>query len=90
MGGGSGGGFTNADGETLPEALSGTAIDWDGATACPATGGAPCDLSAYVLADLGHFDSHDEHVPRHGQTLCGTGRPVAEPFPGRRSAGAKA
>src|SRR5262245_11148312 len=53
---GPGGGFTNAGAETLFEALSRTAIDWDGVTLCPADGAA-CDLSAHVLADLGHFDS---------------------------------
>ncbi|WP_406437635.1 transglutaminase domain-containing protein [Streptomyces sp. NBC_01613] len=84
---GHGGGFTNAGAETLFEALSRTAIDWDGVTLCPAAG-APCDLSAHVLADLGHFDSRDELFARHGQTLCRTARLLAEPVLGRRSAGA--
>ncbi|MCX4572813.1 transglutaminase domain-containing protein [Streptomyces sp. NBC_01571] len=83
---GHGGGFTNAGAETLFEALSRTAVDWDGATACPATGPA-CDLSAYVLADLGHFDSRDELFARHGQTLCPMARVLAEPVLGRRPAG---
>ena len=61
---GHGGGFTNAGTETLFEALSRTAIDWDGMTTCPADGTA-CDLSAHVLADLGHFDSRDELFARH-------------------------
>ncbi|MCD9875966.1 transglutaminase domain-containing protein [Streptomyces guryensis] len=82
---GHGGGFTNAGAETLFEALSRTAIDWDGVTLCPADGGA-CDLSAYVLADLGHFDSRDELFARHGQTLCRTARVLAEPVLGRRRA----
>jgi transglutaminase-like putative cysteine protease len=82
----SGAGFTNADAETLFEALSRTAIDWDGTTACPATG-ATCDLSAHVLDDLGRFDSRDALFARHGQTLCGTARLLAEPVMGRRSAG---
>ncbi|MEU2055886.1 transglutaminase domain-containing protein [Streptomyces bungoensis] len=81
-----GGGFTNTGAETLFEALSRTAVDWDGATACPATG-ASCDLSAHVLADLGHFDSRDELFARHGQTLRATARLLAEPVLGRRSAG---
>ncbi|MEU1406677.1 transglutaminase domain-containing protein [Streptomyces sp. NPDC005728] len=85
---GHGGGFTNAGAETLFEALSRTAIDWDGATVCPAAGAAACDLSAHVLADLGHFDSRDELFARHGQTLCGMARLLAEPVLGRRSAGA--
>lgn len=85
------GGFTNAGAETLFEALSRTAVDWDGATACgaDASGAASCDLSAHVLKDLGHFDSRDEFFARHGQTLCGPARWVAEPVLGRRSAGAR-
>ncbi|MEV0170343.1 transglutaminase domain-containing protein [Streptomyces sp. NPDC050803] len=83
-----GGGFTNSGTETLFEALSRTAIDWDGTTACPSDGAA-CDLSAHVLADLGHFDSRDELFARHGQTLCGMARLLAEPVLGRRSAGAR-
>ncbi|MYW68599.1 transglutaminase domain-containing protein [Streptomyces sp. SID8379] len=81
-----GGGFTNAGPETLFEALSRTAVDWDGAAPCSASAGA-CDLSAYVLTDLGHFDSRDDLFDRHGQTLCATARLVAEPVLGRRAAG---
>ncbi|MFF4576716.1 transglutaminase domain-containing protein [Streptomyces sp. NPDC001410] len=84
---GSNGGFTNAGAETLFDALSRTAIDWDGTTVCPAAGAA-CDLSAYVLADLGHFDSRDELFAQHGQTLCGMARLLAEPILSRRSASA--
>ncbi|MFG1808495.1 transglutaminase domain-containing protein [Streptomyces sp. NPDC049040] len=80
-----GGGFTNAGPETLFEALSRTSVDWDGTAACPA--GGPCDLSAYLLADLGYFDSRDELFGRHGQTLCGPARLLAEPVLGRRAAG---
>ncbi|MFE1415230.1 transglutaminase domain-containing protein [Streptomyces sp. NPDC058746] len=83
-----GGGFTNAGPETLFEAISRTAIDWDGATTLCPTGGAPCDLSAYVLTDLGHFDSRDALFARHGQTLCPLARTVAEPILGRHAAGA--
>ena len=81
-----GGGFTNSSAETLFEALSRTALDWDGTTLCPASGAA-CDLSAYVLADLGRFGSRDELFARYGQTLCRTARLLAEPVLGRRSAG---
>ncbi|MEW2586816.1 transglutaminase domain-containing protein [Streptomyces virginiae] len=93
-----GGGFTNAGSETLFEALSRTAIDWDAApTACPSAGpgadagadrgaGAACDLSAYVLTDLGHYASRDELFARHGQTLCGLARLMADPVLGRRGA----
>ncbi|GHI86781.1 transglutaminase domain-containing protein [Streptomyces xanthophaeus] len=102
---GPGEGFTNAGAETLFEALSRTAIDWDAAPACPASGaasgpdadtgagagagaGPACDLSAYVLTDLGHYDSRDELFARHGQTLCPMARLLAEPVLGRRAAGA--
>lgn len=81
-----GGGFTNAGPETLFEALARTAVDWHGTGACPASD-ASCDLSAYLLTDLGHFDSRDELFTRHGQTLCGTARFLAEPVLGRRGAG---
>ncbi|MGW3141753.1 transglutaminase domain-containing protein [Streptomyces sp. NPDC001139] len=82
-------GFSNAGAETLFDALSRTAIDWDGTTLCPASG-AGCDLSGHVLADLGRFDSRDELFARHGQTLCATARLLAEPVLGRRGAGAAA
>ncbi|MCD0484766.1 transglutaminase-like domain-containing protein [Streptacidiphilus sp. ASG 303] len=81
-----GGGFTNAGAETLFEALSRTAVDWDGAAACPASDGT-CDLSARLLVDLGRFDSRDELFARYGQTLCATARLLAEPVLGRRGAG---
>lgn len=85
-----GGGFTNTGPETLFEALSRTAIDWDGTTLCPTTdAGTACDLSGYVLADLGHFGSRDELFTRHGQTLCRVARLVAEPVLGRHAAGAR-
>lgn len=81
-----GGGFTNAGPETLFEALARTSVDWDGAMACPASDGS-CDLSAYLLGDLGHFDSRDELFAQYGQTLCGPARLLAEPVLGRRAAG---
>ncbi|MGI5479282.1 transglutaminase domain-containing protein [Streptomyces lavendofoliae] len=79
-------GFTNAGPETLFEALSRTSVDWDGATACPASAGS-CDLSAYLLMDLGRFDSRDELFAQYGQTLCRPARLLAEPVLGRRAAG---
>ncbi|MEU2389557.1 transglutaminase domain-containing protein [Streptomyces sp. NPDC007369] len=97
LSGAGGGGFTNAGPETLFEALSRTAIDWDGATTalCPAAattgtaaGPAACDLSSHVLTDLGHFASRDELFTRHGQTLCTMARVLAEPVLGRHAAGA--
>ena len=69
---GVGGGFTNADGETSFDALSRTAIDWDGVTGS-------CDLSATVVDDLGHFGSRDEFSASYGQTLCWPIRTAAEP-----------
>ncbi|MER6366720.1 transglutaminase domain-containing protein [Kitasatospora sp. NPDC001527] len=82
------GGFTNAGPETLFEALSRTNVDWDGpTTTCPASAAAPCDLSAYLLTDLGHFNSRDDLFTRHGQTLCAPARLLAEPILGRRAAG---
>ncbi|WP_037363488.1 transglutaminase domain-containing protein [Amycolatopsis orientalis] len=69
-------GFSNDGGETLFDAVSRTAIDWDGVTC--GTGGA-CDLSATVLADLGRFDSRDELFRRHGQTLSGPVTRLVDP-----------
>ncbi|WP_116204981.1 transglutaminase domain-containing protein [Amycolatopsis circi] len=69
-------GFSNDSGETLFDAVSRTAIDWDGVT-CE-VGGA-CDLSATVLADLGHFDSRDDLFRQHGQTLSGPLTRLADP-----------
>ena len=83
---GSGGdpGFTNADGETLFDALPRTAVDWDGRTSDPGTCSS-CDLSARVLADLGLYDSRDQLFSRRGQTLSWVARIVAEPILGRWS-----
>ncbi|MFF0885364.1 transglutaminase domain-containing protein [Streptomyces sp. NPDC003456] len=103
-----GGGFSNSGSETLFEALSRTALDWDGVTVCPtatitedaATVGTgtgtgervdarTCDLSSYVVADLGRFGSRDELFARYGQTLCPAARVLAEPILGRWAAGAR-
>jgi hypothetical protein len=78
-------GFTNADGETLFDALARGAVDWDGTTSAPGSCSA-CDLSATVLRDLGHFDSRDELFAVHGQTLCWPARTAAEPVLGRWAA----
>jgi hypothetical protein len=80
-------GFTNADGETLFDALARGAVDWDGVTSSPGSCSS-CDLSATVLQDLGRFDSRDELFARHGQTLCWPARTLAEPVLSRWSAGA--
>ncbi|MFF8287609.1 transglutaminase domain-containing protein [Streptomyces sp. NPDC016309] len=62
-------GFTNSGPQTLFEALSSTAVDWDGSV-CGADGCASYDLSAMLRRDLGRFSSRDELFAVHGQTLC--------------------
>ncbi|MFC8677165.1 transglutaminase domain-containing protein [Streptomyces sp. BK205] len=83
--GGGGEGFANKGGETLFDAVARTGVRWD---ACGTESGPVCDLSARVVADLGHFDDRDELFTRHGQTLCWTARTLGEPVLGRWSAGA--
>ncbi|UUU24174.1 transglutaminase domain-containing protein [Streptomyces sp. DSM 40750] len=80
-----GGGFANKGGETLFDAVARTGVQWD---TCGAPHGTACDLSAQVVADLGHFDDRDDLFERHGQTLCWTARTLTEPLLGRWSAGA--
>jgi hypothetical protein len=83
-------GFGN-DGETLFEAVSHVSVDWLGKTrdcggpACSVTHGA--DLSRFVLADAGLFDSRDELFARH-PALARTwrGRAFETVFGGRKSA----
>lgn len=77
--------FTNAGGETLFEALARGAVDWDGA-ASRAHSCSSCDLSPTVLRDLGYFDSRDDVLARHGQTLSRPARLLAEPVLSRWSA----
>ncbi|WP_326579173.1 transglutaminase domain-containing protein [Streptomyces sp. NBC_00481] len=80
-----GGGFANRGGETLFDAIARTGVRWD---TCGTASGSACDLSAQVVADLGHFDDRDDLFERHGQTLCWTARTLTEPVLGRWSAGA--
>jgi transglutaminase-like putative cysteine protease len=80
-------GFTNADGETLFDAVARTAVDWDGATSTPSHCSA-CDLSANVVRDLGRFDSRDDLFRIHGQTLNRVARKLAGLVLDRCSAGA--
>lgn len=82
-------GFSNADGETLFEALGRTAVDWAGETTSSASCSA-CDLSNRVLRDLGRFNSRDDLLSRHGQTICWPARMVGAPVFERWSAGAAA
>ncbi|MGW7434266.1 transglutaminase domain-containing protein [Streptomyces sp. NPDC054861] len=86
-------GFTNRGGQTLFEALSVTAVDWDGEQPAPCTvpgaGDTGCgagDLSAMVRRDLGRFDSRDELFATHGQTLCPVARVAGDTVLSRRSA----
>lgn len=74
-------GFTNA-GETLFDAISTTAVDWDGE--CQ---GGSCDLSATVLADLGRFESREDLFRAHGQTLCWPLTTLADPVLSRWAPG---
>ncbi|MER7112756.1 transglutaminase domain-containing protein [Streptomyces sp. NPDC000229] len=70
-------GFTNSGSQTLFEALSSTAVDWDGsASVCGTDGCAAYDLSAMVRRDLGRFSSRDELFAAHGQTLCPPARVI--------------
>lgn len=83
------GGFANKGGETLFDAIARTGVQWDTCGTAPGTApGTACDLSAQVVAELGHFDDRDELFARHGQTLCRTARTLTEPVLGRWSAGA--
>lgn len=96
--------FTNSGAETLFEAVARTRVTWLSGPSCDAAvpgaadpgaavsgaaapGGA-CDLSSYVLADLGLYDSRDALFATHGQALCRPARTVGEPVLGRWSAGA--
>ncbi|QFQ99625.1 transglutaminase domain-containing protein [Streptomyces phaeolivaceus] len=80
-----GDGFVNKGGETLFDAIARTGVRWD---SCGTASAAACDLSAQVVADLGHFDDRDDLFARRGQTLCRTARTLTEPVLGRWSAGA--
>ncbi len=75
-----GGGFTNAGGETLFDAVARTAVDWDGVTC------SSCDLSGHVLSDLGYFSSRDALFRTHGQTLRLPVRIIADLVMSRRAA----
>src|SRR5262245_26732140 len=78
-------GFANVGEKTLFEAVTTTAVDWSGHTrelsACR-----QCDLSGYVLNDLGVFDARDELFATVGQTLCLPARLLADPVLARHAA----
>ena len=81
--------FTNADGETLFDALARGAVDWDGVTSTPEAC-STCDLSATVLRDLGRFDSRDELFTRYGRDIVLAGKNSADAFLSRWAAGSTA
>jgi hypothetical protein len=81
-------GFNNAERETLFDAISRTAVDWDGVSSKPGQA-STCDLSAIVRDDLGYFSSRDELFDIHGQTLCWLARTVSGPFLSHRNAGTR-
>ncbi|WP_351225751.1 transglutaminase domain-containing protein [Streptomyces sp. NPDC002133] len=78
-------GFTNSGPQTLFEALSSTAVDWDGST-CDSDSCSSFDLSAVVREDLGRFSSRDALFAAHGQTLCPPARIIGGALMGRRAA----
>lgn len=71
--------FTNADGETLFDAVRRAAVSWDG-SADDSGNCWTCDLSAHVRQDFGYFDSRDDLFKRVGQTLHWTARTLADPI----------
>lgn len=79
---GAGRGFSNDTTETLFEAIGRTAVDWHGETRVQAPG---CDLSALVLASLGHFPSRDALFATHGETLRAPVRTLADSLVSRWS-----
>lgn len=78
-------GFTNA-GESLFEAVQHSPVDFLGKTCGLACAPPSCDLSKFVLADEGFFDTRDEAIARFGnlyRTL--RGRAFETFFGGRTS-----
>lgn len=76
-----GGRFANGGIETLFEAAGRCAVDWDGRSSDSAY-----DLSSFVRADHGYFESRDELFARLGQTLCAPLRVVVDPIARRIAA----
>lgn len=77
--------FTNR-GESLFDAVAHTAVDFFGKTKADGSRRAACDLSSFVLADDGFFDTRDEVFLRFGsfqRTLRGRAFEVI--FGGRKS-----
>lgn len=76
-------GFTNADGETLFDAVARSAVDWDGVTS-PAGTCTSCDLTAVVRGDAGYFSDRDALFDAAGQTLSLPALRLADPIMRRR------
>jgi hypothetical protein len=75
-------GYKNSDGETLFDAISRTAVDWDGAC-----GTSSCDLSANVVEELGYYNDRGDLFRERGQTLCWLARKAADPLMSWRRSG---
>ena len=75
--------FTNADGETLFDAVARSAVDWDGVTSSPGSGSS-CDLSAVVRGDAGYFRDRDALFDAPGQPLCPPALVIGDRFMRRR------
>lgn len=76
-------GFTNADGETLFDAVARSAVDWDGVTSTSGTCSS-CDLSAVVRADAGYVSDRDALFDAAGQSLCRPALLLGDPIMRRR------
>jgi hypothetical protein len=77
--------FTNR-GESLFDAVAHTAVDFFGKTKAEGRERSPCDLSSFVLADEGFFDTRDEVFVRFGSfQRTWRGRAFELIFGGRKS-----
>jgi hypothetical protein len=76
-------GFPNKGGETLFDAVARTAVDWEGST------GTICDVSRFVVADLGLFTDRDTLFATHDRRPRRFWRAAAEPVLGHLAAGGR-
>ncbi|MET4614436.1 hypothetical protein ABIC28_005457 [Rhodococcus sp. PvR044] len=67
--------FANSGEETLFDALARAPINWGGQSSRSCL-----DLSGFVAANLGTFDSRDELFGTYGQTIARPIRAIIEPF----------
>jgi len=76
-------GFTNADGETLLDEITRSAVDW--AVASSASGTRSCsDLSAVARGAAGYIGDRDALLDAVGQTLCRPALRIVDPIMRRR------